>query len=57
MSRADDPSGNDGSVSVHDLAGVSILRGPEAMTPSPAATVEASGLDVVLDTTAGNMKR
>ena len=57
MSRPDDPSGTDGLVSVHDVAGVSILRGPEAMTPSPAVTVEASELDVVPDTTAGNMKK
>ena len=57
MLRPDDPCGNDRSVPVHDLAGVSILRGPEAMTPSPAVTVEASELDVGPDTTAGNMKK
>ena len=57
MLRPDDPCGSDGSVPVHDLAEVSILRGPEAMTAWPAVTVEASELDVFLDTAVGNMKK
>jgi hypothetical protein len=55
--RPDDPCGNDRSVPVHDFARVSILHGPEAMTPWPAVTVEASERDVFRDTTVGETKK